>query len=133
MKIAQGLYEKGLPVIGVPKTIDNDLPITDNCPGFGSVAKYVAVSTQEAALDVVSMAKTSTKVFVLEVMGRHAGWIAAAVVTGAYLVLAWRISGWRSPALLRHLLRLRRRLAGGSRSYPPTRAHTSLPPRNDTR
>ena len=64
--------------IGVPKTVDNDLPVTDNCPGFGSVAKYVAVSTQEAALDVSSMAETSTKVFILEVMGRHAGWIAAA-------------------------------------------------------
>jgi 6-phosphofructokinase 1 len=64
--------------LGVPKTVDNDLPVTDNCPGFGSVAKYVAVSTQEAALDVLSMAKTSTKVFILEVMGRHAGWIAAA-------------------------------------------------------
>ena len=70
----------GFPVtcLGIPKTVDNDLPVTDNCPGFGSVAKYVAVSTQEAALDVLSMAKTSTKVFVLEVMGRHAGWIAAA-------------------------------------------------------
>ncbi len=70
----------GYPVIclGIPKTVDNDLPITDNCPGFGSVAKYVAISTLEAALDVLSMAKTSTKVFVLEVMGRHAGWIAAA-------------------------------------------------------
>jgi len=70
----------GFPVacLGVPKTVDNDLPITDNCPGFGSVAKYVAVSTREAALDVLSMAKTSTKVFILEVMGRHAGWIAAA-------------------------------------------------------
>ncbi|RMH43853.1 MAG: 6-phosphofructokinase [Gammaproteobacteria bacterium] len=64
--------------IGIPKTVDNDLPITDNCPGFGSVAKYVAVSIKEAAFDVASMAKTSTKVFVLEVMGRHAGWIAAA-------------------------------------------------------
>ena len=64
--------------IGVPKTVDNDLPITDVCPGFGSVAKYVAVSTREAALDVASMAKTSTKVFIFEVMGRHAGWIAAA-------------------------------------------------------
>jgi ATP-dependent phosphofructokinase / diphosphate-dependent phosphofructokinase len=64
--------------IGVPKTVDNDLPHTDCCPGFGSVAKYIAVSTREAALDVASMAKTSTKVFVLEVMGRHAGWIAAA-------------------------------------------------------
>ena len=70
----------GFPVacLGIPKTVDNDLPVTDNCPGFGSVAKYVAVSTMEAALDVVSMAKTSTKVFILEVMGRHAGWIAAA-------------------------------------------------------
>jgi len=70
----------GFPVtcLGIPKTVDNDLPVTDNCPGFGSVAKYVAISTQEAALDVLSMSKTSTKVFVLEVMGRHAGWIAAA-------------------------------------------------------
>jgi 6-phosphofructokinase len=70
----------GFPVacLGIPKTVDNDLPVTDNCPGFGSVAKYVAVSTKEAALDVLSMSKTSTKVFVLEVMGRHAGWIAAA-------------------------------------------------------
>ena len=65
-------------VIHIPKTIDNDLPITDVCPGFGSVAKYIAISTREASYDVCSMAKTSTKVFVLEVMGRHAGWIAAA-------------------------------------------------------
>jgi ATP-dependent phosphofructokinase / diphosphate-dependent phosphofructokinase len=64
--------------IGVPKTVDNDLVITDCCPGFGSVAKYTAVSTLEASLDVASMADTSTKVFILEVMGRHAGWIAAA-------------------------------------------------------
>lgn len=64
--------------IGVPKTVDNDLAVTDNCPGFGSVARYVALSTQEASLDVASMSSTSTKVFVLEVMGRHAGWIAAA-------------------------------------------------------
>ena len=64
--------------IGIPKTVDNDLPVTDCCPGFGSVAKYVAVSTREAGLDVASMYDTSTKVFVLEVMGRHAGWIAAA-------------------------------------------------------
>jgi len=64
--------------IHVPKTVDNDLPITDCCPGFGSVAKYVAVSTLEASFDVRSMALTSTKVFVVEVMGRHAGWIAAA-------------------------------------------------------
>ncbi len=70
----------GFPVtcLGIPKTVDNDLPVTDNCPGFGSVAKYVAVSTKEAALDVASMSMTSTKVFILEVMGRHAGWIAAA-------------------------------------------------------
>jgi 6-phosphofructokinase 1 len=64
--------------VGIPKTVDNDLPLTDCCPGFGSVAKYVAVSTLEGGLDVASMARTSTKVFVLEVMGRHAGWIAAA-------------------------------------------------------
>ena len=70
----------GYPIqaIHVPKTVDNDLPITDTCPGFGSVAKYIAVSTLEASYDVRSMAKTSTKIFVIEVMGRHAGWIAAA-------------------------------------------------------
>ncbi|HEY5642242.1 MAG TPA: 6-phosphofructokinase [Woeseiaceae bacterium] len=79
-KVSQVSKTMGFPVtcLGVPKTVDNDLPVTDNCPGFGSVAKYIAVSTQEAALDVVSMSKTSTKVFILEVMGRHAGWIAAA-------------------------------------------------------
>ncbi|MDX1499893.1 MAG: 6-phosphofructokinase [Woeseiaceae bacterium] len=79
-KVSQLSEQMGFPVtcLGIPKTVDNDLPVTDNCPGFGSVAKYVAVSTREAALDVLSMAKTSTKVFVLEVMGRHAGWIAAA-------------------------------------------------------
>src|SRR5687767_15295826 len=79
-KVSQLGRELGYPIvcIGVPKTVDNDLPVTDTCPGFGSVAKYVAVSTREAALDVASMAKTSTKVFVMEVMGRHAGWIAAA-------------------------------------------------------
>jgi 6-phosphofructokinase len=79
-KVSQIGERLGFPVtcIGIPKTVDNDLPITDTCPGFGSVAKYVAVSTREAALDVLSMAKTSTKVFILEVMGRHAGWIAAA-------------------------------------------------------
>jgi ATP-dependent phosphofructokinase / diphosphate-dependent phosphofructokinase len=80
LKVAQLAEQRGLPLqaIHVPKTVDNDLPITDTCPGFGSVAKYVAVSTREASFDVRSMAKTSTKVFVLEVMGRHAGWIAAA-------------------------------------------------------
>jgi 6-phosphofructokinase 1 len=79
-KVSQISKKMGFPVtcLGVPKTVDNDLPVTDNCPGFGSVAKYVAVSTQEAALDVASMSETSTKVFILEVMGRHAGWIAAA-------------------------------------------------------
>jgi 6-phosphofructokinase len=79
-KVSQIGKKMGFPVqcIGVPKTIDNDLPVTDNCPGFGSVAKYVAVSTLEASLDVESMASSSTKVFILEVMGRHAGWIAAA-------------------------------------------------------
>jgi len=80
LKVSQIGASLGFPVtcVGVPKTVDNDLPHTDCCPGFGSVAKYVAVSTREAALDVASMARTSTKVFVLEVMGRHAGWIAAA-------------------------------------------------------
>jgi 6-phosphofructokinase 1 len=79
-KVSQLGQQLGYPVvcIGVPKTVDNDLPVTDTCPGFGSVAKYVAVSTREAALDVASMARTSTRVFILEVMGRHAGWIAAA-------------------------------------------------------
>jgi 6-phosphofructokinase 1 len=80
LKVSQLSKATGYPIqaIHVPKTVDNDLPITDNCPGFGSVAKYIAVSTREASFDVASMAKTSTKVFVLEVMGRHAGWIAAA-------------------------------------------------------
>ena len=80
LKVSQLSDSMGYPIqaIHVPKTVDNDLPITDNCPGFGSVAKYIAVSTLEASFDVASMAKTSTKVFVLEVMGRHAGWIAAA-------------------------------------------------------
>ena len=79
-KVSQLSETMGYPVqaIHVPKTVDNDLPITDNCPGFGSVAKYIAVSTREASYDVRSMAKTSTKIFVIEVMGRHAGWIAAA-------------------------------------------------------
>lgn len=80
LKVSQISKRMGFPVtcLGIPKTVDNDLPVTDNCPGFGSVAKYVAVSTREAGLDVLSMAETSTKVFILEVMGRHAGWIAAA-------------------------------------------------------
>ena len=80
LKVSQLSEKLGYPLqaIHVPKTVDNDLPITDCCPGFGSVAKYVAVSVREASFDVASMAKTSTKVFVVEVMGRHAGWIAAA-------------------------------------------------------
>jgi len=79
-KVSQLGNTLGYPIVcvGIPKTVDNDLPITDNCPGFGSVAKYVAVSIREAAFDVASMALTSTRVFILEVMGRHAGWIAAA-------------------------------------------------------
>jgi ATP-dependent phosphofructokinase / diphosphate-dependent phosphofructokinase len=81
LKVAQIAQTLGYPLtaVHVPKTVDNDLVATDNCPGFGSVAKYVATSMREAAFDVASMAKTSTKVFVLEVMGRHAGWITAAV------------------------------------------------------
>jgi ATP-dependent phosphofructokinase / diphosphate-dependent phosphofructokinase len=80
LKVSQLSSAMGYPLqaIHVPKTVDNDLPITDCCPGFGSVAKYVATSIREAGFDVESMAKTSTKVFVLEVMGRHAGWITAA-------------------------------------------------------
>jgi len=79
-KVSKMAKELKLPLtcIGIPKTVDNDLPITDCSPGFGSVAKYVATSTLEAGLDVKSMSETSTKVFILEVMGRHAGWIAAA-------------------------------------------------------
>ena len=78
-KIAKMSAAVGFPVtcIGIPKTVDNDLPFTDTCPGFGSVAKYIAISTLEAGFDVASMAASSTKVFILEVMGRHAGWIAA--------------------------------------------------------
>ncbi len=80
LKVSQLAKSMGYPIqaIHVPKTVDNDLPITDNCPGFGSVAKYIATSVREASFDVASMAKTSTKVFIVEVMGRHAGWIAAA-------------------------------------------------------
>ena len=80
LKVSQLSDAMGFPIqaIHVPKTVDNDLPVTDNCPGFGSVAKYIAVSTREASYDVASMCATSTKIFVLEVMGRHAGWIAAA-------------------------------------------------------
>ncbi|NNE36962.1 MAG: 6-phosphofructokinase, partial [Gammaproteobacteria bacterium] len=79
-KVSQLSETMGYPIqaVHIPKTVDNDLPITDNCPGFGSVAKYIAVSTREASFDVASMSLTSTKVFVIEVMGRHAGWIAAA-------------------------------------------------------
>jgi len=80
LKVSQLGDKLGYPIqaIHVPKTMDNDLPLTDCCPGFGSVAKYVAVAIREAGFDVASMAKTSTRVFVLEVMGRHAGWTAAA-------------------------------------------------------
>ncbi len=80
LKVSQLSAKLGYPItaIHIPKTVDNDLPFTDTCPGFGSVAKYVAISTREASLDVASMCQSSTKVFILEVMGRHAGWIAAA-------------------------------------------------------
>lgn len=79
-KVSMLSQKQGFPVtcIGIPKTVDNDLPLTDTCPGFGSVAKYVAVSIREAGLDVASMCESSTRVFVMEVMGRHAGWIAGA-------------------------------------------------------
>ena len=85
LKVSQISASMDFPItaIHIPKTIDNDLPLTDNCPGFGSVAKYVAISTREAALDVASMCATSTKVFILEVMGRHAGWIAGASALAA--------------------------------------------------
>ncbi len=80
LKVSQLSEKMGYPItcIGIPKTIDNDLAVTDNCPGFGSAAKYLAVSTKEASHDIASMCDTSTKVFVMEVMGRHAGWLAAA-------------------------------------------------------
>lgn len=79
LKVSQTAEKMGYPLqaILIPKTIDNDLPLTDCSPGFGSVAKYIATSTREASLDIASMCGTSTKVFILEVMGRHAGWIAA--------------------------------------------------------
>ena len=79
-KVSQLSETWGFPIqaIHIPKTVDNDLPVTDNCPGFGSVAKYIAISVREASYDVAAMAKTSTRVFIIEVMGRHAGWIAAA-------------------------------------------------------
>ena len=69
--------------VGIPKTVDNDLTITDCSPGFGSAAKYVATSLREAAFDLVAMSRTSTKVFLLEVMGRHAGWTTAACALAA--------------------------------------------------
>jgi 6-phosphofructokinase 1 len=80
LQLSKLAAEFGYPLtcIGVPKTVDNDLALTDCCPGFGSAAKYTAVSVREAALDVAAMAETSTKVFVYEAMGRHAGWLAAA-------------------------------------------------------
>jgi 6-phosphofructokinase 1 len=84
-KVSQIGAQLGYPIVcvGIPKTIDNDLPITDCSPGFGSVAKYVATSIREAAFDVTAMSRTSTKVFVLEVMGRHAGWATAACALAA--------------------------------------------------
>jgi 6-phosphofructokinase len=80
LKVSQLSEQMGYPIVcvHVPKTMDNDLPLTDCSPGFGSVAKYCATSIREAGYDVASMAKTSTRVFILEVMGRHAGWTTAA-------------------------------------------------------
>jgi 6-phosphofructokinase len=80
LKVSELSQSMGYPIhaVHIPKTVDNDLPITDNCPGFGSVAKYIAIATMEASLDIVSMCASSTKIFILETMGRHAGWIAAA-------------------------------------------------------
>jgi 6-phosphofructokinase len=84
-KVSQLGTELAYPIVcvGIPKTIDNDLPITDCSPGFGSVAKYVSTSLREAALDLAAMSRTSTKVFTLEVMGRHAGWTTAACALAA--------------------------------------------------
>jgi 6-phosphofructokinase 1 len=86
LKVSKVSEQMGYPIqsIHIPKTIDNDLPLTDCCPGFGSVAKYVATSIKEASLDIASMSASSTKVFILEVMGRHAGWIAASGGLASY-------------------------------------------------
>src|SRR5438552_3469345 len=108
LKVSQLSAQLGYPItaVHVPKTVDNDLPITDCCPGFGSVAKYVATSMMEAVRDVESMAKTPTKVFILEVMGRHAGWITAAtglaqrkVGQGPHILLFPEIA-WHEEAFL---------------------------------
>jgi hypothetical protein len=122
LKVSQFSARLGYPIsaVHVPKTVDNDLPITDCCPGFGSVAKYVATSMREAAFDVASMAKTSTRVFVLEVMGRHAGWITAAVGLAELCSLAGLREALCSPAAGREyflpLLALPPQLADGR--YP---------------
>lgn len=99
LKVFKISEKLGYPItcIGIPKTIDNDLMGTDNCPGFGSAAKYLAISTKEASYDIASMCNTSTKIFILEVMVRHAGWLAAA--TG----LAARNSDNPPPILLSFL------------------------------
>jgi 6-phosphofructokinase 1 len=83
-KVHQEAKVRGVPlkVIGIPKTIDNDLPFTDHCPGYGSAAKYVATSVMEATLDLRSMFVDSTRVFIIEIMGRHAGWLVAAASLG---------------------------------------------------
>ena len=139
LKVSQIGASLGYPItcVGVPKTVDNDLPHTDCCPGFGSVAKYVAVSTREAALDVASMARTSTKVFVLEVMGRHAGWIAAAgglagrgPAEPPHIILFPEMPFEQQKFLervraVRHRLRLLRR--SSSPRGPPTRTASSSP------
>jgi 6-phosphofructokinase 1 len=117
-KVSQLSHEMGYDVtcIGVPKTVDNDLPVTDNCPGFGSVAKYNAVSIREAAFDVASMHKDSTKVFVSETMGRHAGWIAASAAMagqtedeGPHIILLPEIA-FQEEAFLAEVEKIRSRL-----------------------
>ena len=139
LKVSQIGAALGYPVtcVGVPKTVDNDLPHTDCCPGFGSVAKYVAVSTREAALDVASMARTSTRVFVLEVMGRHAGWIAAAgglagkgAAEPPHLILFPEVP-FEQQKFLARVQGVRRGLRllrdRGVRRAPPTRTASSSP------
>ena len=117
-KVSQLSHDMGYDVtcIGVPKTVDNDLPVTDNCPGFGSVAKYNAVSIREAGFDVASMHKDSTKVFVSETMGRHAGWIAASATMaarnddeGPHIILLPEIA-FQEEAFLAEVERIRARL-----------------------
>lgn len=117
-KVSQLAHDMGYDVtcIGVPKTVDNDLPVTDNCPGFGSVAKYNAVSIREASFDVASMHHDSTKVFISETMGRHAGWIAASAAMaglnedeGPHIILLPEVA-FREEAFLAEVERIRAKI-----------------------